>query len=158
MKAIIVLFSYHHMNTEKIARAIADVIGARIARPGEIKPEELADYDLVGFGSGIYSDRHHVTLLNLVDKMQRCEGKRAFIFSTFGVPAAFVNDEALEAAKLRNHSTLRDKLISKGYAIAGEFTCVGKNSNSFLKLFGGINKGRPDEGDIRKAEKFAEML
>ena len=53
MKSLLVLYSYHHHNTEKIAKVFAKVLDAEIKTPQEIKPEELQDYDLVGFGSGI---------------------------------------------------------------------------------------------------------
>jgi flavodoxin len=158
MKSILVVFSYHHKNTEKIANTISKVLCAQIVSPRQISPEELKDFDLIGFGSGIYSDQHHKTLQDLVDKMPRVEGKKAFIFSTFGVPAVFVTGQLLEEARVKNHSMLRDKLKSKGYIIADEFCCVGYNTNSFLKLFGGINKGRPNEDDCKKAEIFAENL
>ena len=59
MKSLLVLYSYHHHNTEKIAKVFAKVLDAEIKTPQEIKPEELQDYDLIGFGSGIYSAKHH---------------------------------------------------------------------------------------------------
>ena len=42
--------------------------------------------------------------------------------------------------------------------IVDEFTCAGFNTNSFSKLFGGINKGRPNAQDLKRAEKFAQSL
>jgi hypothetical protein len=42
--------------------------------------------------------------------------------------------------------------------IIDEFICAGFNTNSFLKLFGGINKGRPNVEDLRRAEEFALNL
>jgi flavodoxin len=35
---------------------------------------------------------------------------------------------------------------------------LGFNTNSFLKLFGGINKGRPNAEDLKRAEEFAQKL
>lgn len=46
----------------------------------------------------------------------------------------------------------------KGYTIVDEFMCPGFNTNSFLKLFGGINKGRPNAEDLKHAETFAKNL
>ena len=57
-----------------------------------------------------------------------------------------------------NHSSLREKLQFKGYLIVDEFSCAGFNTNSFLKLFGGINKGRPNAEDLKNVEKFAQNL
>ena len=45
--------------------------------------------------------------------------------------------------------------MSKGYTVTGEFNCPGFNTNSFLKYFGGLNKGRPDAGDLEAAAAFA---
>ena len=59
---------------------------------------------------------------------------------------------------VENHASLRESLQSKGYTILDEFSCVGHNTNSFLGLFGGINKGRPDGGDLKRAEEFAQNL
>jgi len=58
----------------------------------------------------------------------------------------------------KNHSSLREKLQSKGYIIVGEFNCKGFNTNSFLKYFGGMNKGRPNAEDLKHAEEFAQNL
>jgi hypothetical protein len=63
-----------------------------------------------------------------------------------------------EEVVAENHSTLREKLQSKGYTIVDEFGCAGFNTFSFLKLFGGINKGRPNAQDLENAEAFAQNL
>jgi menaquinone-dependent protoporphyrinogen IX oxidase len=54
MKSLIVLLSYHHKNTEKIAEAMASILDAEIKTPQQIDPGRLSEYDRVGFGSGIY--------------------------------------------------------------------------------------------------------
>ena len=50
-KTLIVLFSYHHKNTEQIANVLAKVLDAEIKTPQQTNPEELKEYDLIGFGS-----------------------------------------------------------------------------------------------------------
>lgn len=152
MKSLLVAFSYHHHNTEKIAKVFAKVLGAPIITPSQFDSLEIQKYDLVGFGSGIDSDKHYRPLLDLANKLPSAAGKKAFIFSTCGYP---FNEQKYSA---KCHSVLREKLISKGYVIAGEFICKGFNTNSFLKLFGGINKGRPNAEDLKKAEDFATKL
>ena len=156
MKALIVCFSYHHNNTQKIAEVMAKVLDAQIGTPQQTNPEELQQYDLVGFGSGIYSYQHDKSLLDLADKLPQVTDKKAFIFSTTGAPVVF-GASALEEA-LRFHIPLREKLQSKGYVIADEFICAGFNTNKFLKWFGGINKGRPNAEDLKHAEEFAQNL
>lgn len=58
----------------------------------------------------------------------------------------------------KDHSLLRKKLQSKGYVIVDEFACKGFNTNSFLRFFGGMNKGRPNTDDLKNAEEFAQNL
>ena len=150
MKSLLVLFSYHHNNTEKIANVFAKVLDAQIKTPQQINPEELQEYSLIGFGSGIYSAKHHKVLLDLADKLPQVTNRKAFIFSTSAIMG--------EAKVAKDHSMLREKLQSKGYMIVDEFSCKGFNTNSFLKLFGGMNKGRPNAEDLKHAEEFAQNL
>lgn len=147
MKSLLVVFSYHHNNTEKIANVFAKVLDAQIKTPQQTNPDELQEYSLVGFGSGIDSGKHYKVLLDLADKLPQVTNKKAFIFSTSGIAEA-----------VKNHSALREKLQSKGYLIVGEFNCKGFNTNSFLKFFGGMNKGRPNAEDLKHAEEFAQNL
>ena len=150
MKSLLVLFSYHHNNTEKIANVFAKVLDAEIKAPQQIEPEELQDYGLIGFGSGIYGAKHHESLLHLADRLLQVADGKAFLFSTSGITG--------EEKAADDHSALREKLASKGYTIIDEFQCVGFNTNSFLKLFGGMNKGRPNAEDLNNAEEFAQNL
>ena len=156
MKSLLVLFSYHHNNTEKIAKVFAKVLDAQIKTPQQINPEELQEYDLIGFGSGIYFAKHHQDLLDLADKLPQVTKKNAFIFSTNGAPAMFFSRSS--ELFVKNHTQLREKLQSKGYLIVDEFSCAGFNTNKFLKLFGGLNKGRPNAEDFTLAEEFAQNL
>ncbi len=148
MKCILVLVSIHHKNTERVAKAFARVLNAQIKMPRNVDPEEIKECSLVGFGSGIYDEKHHRAILDLADKLPQITSKKAFIFSTSGVTSY--------AADF--HTPLRERLQSKGYVILGEFNCPGFNTNSFLGYFGGMNKGRPNAEDLRKAEEFAQSL
>jgi flavodoxin len=150
MKSIVILFSYHHNNTEKVAKVIAHVLDAQVKNPQQVNPDELHEYDLIGFGSGIYGDKHHESLLRLADNLHPVTNVNAFLFST----SAMTNRYKVE----NDHSALREKLQSKGYRIVDEFACKGFNTNSFLKYIGGINKGRPNLEDIKNAEEFAQNL
>jgi len=158
MKSLLILCSVHHHNTEKIANVFAEVLNAEVRAPRQIDPQELQGVDLIGFGSGIYHDKHHKALLDLADRLPQVTDGRAFIFSTCGVPAFALDGGHVEDYLVEIHAPLREKLQSKGYAIVGEFTCPGWNTNKFLKLFGGINKGRPNAEDLKRAEEFAQRL
>ena len=150
LNALIVHFSYHHKNTEKIAKVFAEVLDAQIKAPQQTSPKEPHQYDLVGFGAGIDSGKHYRELLDFADSLPQVTDKKAFIFSTSGVTG--------EKKRTKDHLALREKLQSKGYLIVDEFQCKGFNTNSFLKYFGGINKGRPNEEDLKHAEEFAQNL
>ena len=150
MKSLLVVFSYHHKNTEKIAKVFAKVLDAQIKMPQQITPEELQEYNLIGFGSGIDSGKHYKPLLDLADRLLPIDNKNSFIFST----AALTGEEKRE----KDHLTLREKIESKGYRIVDEFQCKGFNTNSFLRFFGGMNKDRPNSEDLQNAEEFAQKL
>jgi len=148
MKTLIICFSYHHKNTEKIASVFAKTLNAEIKAPIEVDSNSLSDFDLVGFGSGISFGNHYKALLDLVDKLPMLTNKKAFIFSTSG--------QAGNGPKF--HRKLREKLESKGFSVAGEFNCAGFDTYGVLKIVGGIQKGHPNEEDLKEAEVFALSL
>ena len=154
MKSLVVVFSCHHNNTERIANACAYVLGAQVKTPQQVRTDEIAGYDLVGFGSGIYSATFHASVLDLADRLPLAGNTKAFLFSTYGAPAFIANREFRE----KNHDQIRQKLTAKGFEVIGEFGCAGWNTNKFLKFFGGLNKGRPDAGDLKNAEAFARDM
>lgn len=149
-KCLIIVYSYHHHNTAKIANVFAEVLHAQVKNPDHVAMEELEDYDLIGFGSGIDSAKHYKELLDLAEQLPEVCEKPCFIFSTSAI---------MEEKKMaKDHLALRQKLQSKGYVVIDEFSCKGFNTNSFLKYFGGMNKGRPNSEDLRQAEQFAQNL
>ena len=158
MKSLIVVHSYHHNNTLKVAQAMAKVLDADVKSPLETVPDELGQYDLVGFGSGIDSDKHYKEILDFADKLPRVINKKAFVFSTSGMPIGISGQQRLEEYTSKCHATLKDILRSKGYTIVDEFGCAGFNTNKFLWRFGGLNKGRPNAEDLKHAEEFALKL
>jgi flavodoxin len=145
MKTLIVYTSVHHQNTEKVAEVMAEEIKADLIPAEKAQPETIATYDLIGFGSGIYFGKHHKTLLQFVESLPPVSQKTAFVFSTCG------------DGKM-HHTALKEKLVNRGFVIVDEFCCRGWDTVGPLKLFGGINKGRPDEKDLAAARAFAQGL
>jgi hypothetical protein len=43
-KVLLVLFSYHHKNTEKIANVFASVLNAQIQQSPQVDPEQILGY------------------------------------------------------------------------------------------------------------------
>lgn len=131
----------------KLAEIFADVLKADIKKSAEIDLEKIADYDLIGFGSGIYNGKRHPALIKLSTKIPETTKQKAFIFSTSTI---FMNSM---------HHELRNELVNKGFKIAGEFNCKGKMTHSFTKfLLSGLNRTRPNKKDLEKARNFAEEI
>jgi flavodoxin len=150
LKTLIVCVSKYYGNTLKIAKTIASVLEeAEIVKPKEAEVERLSEFDLIGFGSGIYFGKHDLSLLEFVDKLPMLN-KRVFIFSTRGRIGLFENIF---------HKALRDKLIKQGFNVVGEFSCRGfSDYHDIFKLFGGVNKGKPNDEDLRHSKNFALNL
>ncbi len=146
MKIAIIYKSIHHGNTKKIAEVMAGVLEAELFDLKDINHNIIAEYDLIGFGSGIYFSKPHKKLIKFIDNLNEAENKKAFIFSTSG------------RGKLEFNDLLKNKLSQKGFEIIGEFHCKGFDTWGPFKLVGGINKGKPDEEDIKNAEKFAKGI
>ena len=146
MKNLIVYESIHHGNTEKIGKAMAEYLNADLIKTNDINVNTLKDYDLIGFGSGIYNGKLHKNVLDLIEKSPTLSNKKAFIFSTSG------------QGKVKYNNTIEQKLKEKGFEVVGSFACKGYDTFGPLKLIGGIAKGRPNENDIQKAKEFAEKL
>lgn len=145
MKTLIVYVSYHHHNTEKVAQVMADELGADLVPFGQTQPE-IVTYDLIGFGSGIYGWKFHKTLIQFAEALPTVTGKRAFVFSTSGL------------GKIGFHAAFKELLVNRGFSLVGDFACKGWDTVGSLKLFGGINKGRPNEEDLQAAQVFARGL
>jgi len=137
---------------------MAKVLNAKVKSPQQTNPEELNQYDLVGFGAGIDSGKHYKEILDFANNLPQVINKKAFVFSTSGMPIGISGQARLEEYTRKCHTSLKETLQSKGYLIVDEFGCAGFNTNKFLKWFGGINKGRPNAEDLKLAEAFAEKL
>jgi len=148
LKCLIVYESYHHGNTKQIAGTMAQELHADMVKSTDAEYASLAGYDLVGFGSGIYAGRHHVSLLNFVRRMPHLDGTPAFVFST----AAFPELKAVW------HRSLARKLRRKDLVVYGDFSCKGLSTDGLCGVIGGVNKGRPDAGDLARARRFAASL
>lgn len=151
MKTLIIYNSTHHGNTEKIAGAMSEILNAELIKSDEVDITTLSKYNLIGFGSGVYYGKHHKSLFELINKLDNQKGRRAFIFSASGIKKVRFFHEF--------DKPLKRKLSEKGFRIIGEFNCRGWDTYPFwVKLFGGVNKGRPNEEDLENARSFAKDL
>lgn len=141
-RCIVVYESIYNGNTKKIAREISQILGCEMVNTQEASKIDLSAYSVIGFGSGIYFGSHHPSLLQIANNLDT-SNQSVFIFSSRGNPIHG-----------RYHSPLRDILINKGKKIAGEFTVRGYDGTGPFLIFGGGNCGKPDERDLKSAEKF----
>ncbi len=150
MKALLIYVSVHHGNTEKVARSMANILDADLVQPKQADAAKLEQYDLIGFGSGVYFGKYHTSLLDFVDRLPVVRDKKAFIFSTSGLrKIPFVHDF---------DRPLKERLRWKGFDVIGEFSCRGYDTSRAAMILGGINRGRPNARDLQQADDFAGRL
>lgn len=85
MKTVIVCTSVSHGNTKRIAETMSETLSASVVSPAEIEPQQLASYDLVGFGSGIFQMNFHPELRQFVDALPGGRWGKAFVIATSGL-------------------------------------------------------------------------
>jgi flavodoxin len=146
LKTLVLYKSLCHGNTQKIAAAIAETLKADIKTLEDTDREHLMEYEMIGFGSGIFYQKHHKTLFDFVESLPDVTNKQAFVFSTSGL------------CLLEFNTPLETVLKKKGFQITGSFVCKGWDTWGPYKLVGGIAKGRPDESDLQLAREFASSL
>jgi flavodoxin len=149
MTALVVCVSISEGNTRQVAEAIGEVLGAAVVEPEEIAPNEVAGYELVGIGSGIYGMMFHARLWRFARSLPKVQGTPAFLFATSGGPEPLWRPAVLVLSRL---------LRSKGYRVVGTFSCPGFDNLGPFQLVGGLNKGRPNGADLAAAREFASQL
>lgn len=154
MRTLILYYSGYKLNTEKIARVFRKTIKADIINIKDKKNKidfNINNYDLIGFGSGVYKEdlaRHIYRLLDSLD----LKGKKVFVFSTSGVGSSTYNNKLIKTLK------------SKGAIVKGKFSCRGvfiTKEFSKIKIFRYIEwyaKGHPNKKDFKNAEKFIKKI
>ena len=148
LKILTVYASVHHGNTEKVTKVIAETLNCKMLKAENIEVDTLKDYDLIGFGSGIFTGKFkfHKSMIKLIDSLPNQLGKKAFIYSTSG------------QGNVNYNNPIKSKLEEKGFEIIGMFACKGFNTAGPLKLVGGIAKERPNSDDLQAAKTFAQKI
>ena len=141
LKILAVVDSTHLGTTMKIAEAMAEAADMTITTVDKAAKYRLSDFDIVGFGSGIYYGKHSAKLISFVKNLDSREAN-TFVFSTSGT------------GKEKNNRALEDLLRSRNKTVLGSFCCKGHDQFAVFKLVGGLNKGRPDGRDLENARRF----
>ena len=147
MQTAVVYYSKHHGNTKKLLDAIKSVSSDEITLFDATKtpPENLEEYDLIGFASGIYYSKFQKNVLEFA-RNHTPSGKKVFLIYTCGVK----KDGYTKA--------IREALAGTNANILGEFDCLGFDTFGPFKLVGGIAKNHPTASEIHSAVSFYDHL
>ena len=140
MKTAVVYYSKHHGNTKKLLDAIKSAFSDEITLFDATKtpPENLEEYDLIGFASGIYYSKFQKNVLEFA-RNHTPSGKKMFLIYTCGVKKDGYTKAIREALAGTNANILGDTF--------GPF-----------KLVGGIAKNHPTAAEIHSAVSFYDHL
>ena len=149
MKSLIIYCSDYRGNTEEIAKEIAEEIDGRLVNIKDLKDETIHtdNYDLIGFGSGVYRESMSHKLYRLVEGLV-LDGKDTFVFSTSGVGMKLYNIRLMRLLEKRG-AKVRGSFACKGSFTASEFT-----DKKIFNIFGKKSQGHPDTRDRERARNF----
>jgi len=151
MKSLIIYVSDYKKNTEKIAEIFAEKLNAELVNIKDVNNIDITNYNLIGFGSGVYNESISPKLYKFADKFN-LQDKDVFVFSTSGAGMKYYNNSLIK------------NLISKGAINKGSFACKGSfiasdfTDNKIFKFASRFSKGHPNEKDYREAVKFIEKI
>ena len=151
MKSLIIYCSDYKNNTEKIARIFAEEIDSQLMNINNVNDINVENYDIIGFGSGVYMESLSPKLFKLVDKLN-LKDKNVFVFSTSGVGMKFYNNKLIKL------------LVSKGAINKGSFACKGSfvarefSNNKLFDIIGRLSGGHPNEKDFKAARRFIKRF
>ncbi|MBP5384226.1 MAG: flavodoxin family protein [Lachnospiraceae bacterium] len=144
-KAVLIYASTHHGNTKKVVDAIANEFEIETVDATKIHEKDLTEYDLIGFASGIFYSRFSAQVLEIA---KNClpDQKNVFYIATAGNP------------RKGNFNSIAEIAAGKQCNELGRFQCRGFDTYGPFKLVGGIQKGHPDEDELKDAVDFYKMI
>ncbi len=145
-KTAIIYYSNHHGNTKKVLDAIKEYDESVVLIDVTDKHEvNLSEYERIGAASGIYFGKFAEQIQTFL-KVNLPTGKNVFLIATAGNP--FDN----------NFIAVSEVIKSKHCTELGRFQCKGFDTFGPFKLVGGLQKGHPDEDDLKNAVEFYKSL
>lgn len=145
MRILVIINSTHRQNTMKIAEAMAEAAPITIIDVADAIKYSVGDYDIIGYGSGIYAGKFGKKIIKHIGKNLE-DLKNVFLFSTSGTGKESYNE------------SLVSYLNANCKNVLGSFTCKGLCKWFIFALGGGIAKGHPDIDDFEAAQVFIEQV
>jgi flavodoxin len=151
MKVLIVYHSTYKNNTEKVAKVFANKVGADLINLKNAEVFNIDDYDIIGFGSGVYKESMSYKLYKCVERLD-LKNKNVFVFSTSGLGMKFYNKKLINLLKSK-------EAVCKGsFSCKGNFKVKDFGDNKIFELMGKLAEGHPNDSDLHKAERFIENI
>ena len=145
MRCVIIYASTHHGNTKKVVDAIANEFEVEVVDATKVHEKDLREYDLIGFASGIFYSKFAAPVLNFAS-VNLPMNKDVFFIATAGNPMKSYFNSMSDIVKDK-HANERGRFLCKGFDTYGPF-----------KLVGGIQKGHPNEAELKDAVDFYKWL
>ena len=144
MKSMIVYASRHHGNTGKLVKHLADRYDITLTNAEETTEIDYAEYDLIGFASGIDFGKFYDPVIALAEQLPA--EKRIYALYTCAQDREKYGGQIEEIAG------------RTGCIYLGKLGCKGYNTYGPWKLIGGMNKGHPDADELWRACAFYEKM
>jgi len=129
---------------KKLLDAIKELYNVKLINAAECKKEDLSEYDVIGFASGIYFGKFSKEIMDFA-KNNLPSKKQVFLINTYGVKG--------------NYTKGIEKIITeKSCRLIGTYGCKGFDTFGPFKLIGGIAKGHPNESDVKGAIEFFRKI
>ncbi|MBZ2174462.1 hypothetical protein K8M07_04305 [Schnuerera sp. xch1] len=155
MKSLIIYYSNYKGNTEKIAQLFGKEINSELINIKDVNNVDIKDYNLIGFGSGVYKESMSPKLFRLAEKLD-LRDKNVFVFSTSGVGIKFYNKKLIKFLESKG-AINKGSFACKGSFVAQEFT-NNKLFGIIFTIIGILSRGHPNDKDLKKAKKFIEKV
>lgn len=142
----IVYVSLHHRNTEKLIKAMAQEVAIEAVTVAQAEKFDFSALTCVAFASGIYMGKFHQSIYTFIKKYRNKLPQHTFAVCSSG------------RGKGKYAKKFAGFLRENGFNVLGVFECKGFDTFGPLKLFGGLNKGHPNEKDIALGCAFMKNI
>ena len=149
MKTLIIYFSqsgFTHKVAEQIRDGVAEVAGhCDLTTLRDVKPEALADYDLVGFGSPVFYYNAPFNVRDFLQGLPELPDNQWFVFCTHG---SVMGNTLIFMA---------EALAAKGIRIVGYHDTYADGTIPFYP-YPTLTTGHPDEREYEEARAFGREI